>query len=81
MPRLLGASMFVLGVVFATPLFVPLGNPLTAASMVALGLAVLEEDGVLAVVGVAGTVATVVLHGVFFWLVWKGGRALIGGAR
>jgi hypothetical protein len=81
MPRALGAAMFVLGVIFAIPIFVPFGNPLTAASMVALGLALLEEDGLLAIAGLLGTAATVALHAGFLWLLWSGGRALWGGHK
>ena len=77
MPRTVGAAMAVLGAIFAIPIFVPFGNPLTAAAMLLLGLSLLEEDGLCAVLGLLMTAVTCVAHAVFFALLWKGGRALL----
>lgn len=81
MHRAIGGAMVALGIGFAIPLFVPLGNPVSAAAMVMLGLALLEEDGFLAVLGLAGTAASVALHVGFVVLLWSGGRGLFGAPK
>jgi hypothetical protein len=69
-PRLMGAALVLLGLIFAVPVFVPFGNPLTGAPLTLLGLAILEEDGLLAALGFAGTLATLGYHALFAKLVW-----------
>ncbi len=81
MHRAIGAAMVLLGLNFAIPIFVPFGNPLTAASMLTLGLALLEDDGLLAILGLIGAAATTALHVAFLWLLWTGGRAMLAGAK
>lgn len=78
MHRAIGAAMVVLGLGFAVPIFVPLGNPVSAASMILLGLALLEADGVLAVLGLAGAALSTAMHAGFVFLLWTGGRGLWG---
>jgi hypothetical protein len=70
-PRLMGAALILLGFIFAMPVFVPFGNPLTGAPLALLGLALLEEDGLLAALGYAGTLATLGYHALFAKLVWN----------
>jgi hypothetical protein len=70
-PRLIGGAIVALGAIFIVPVFVPLGNPLTAAPLALLGLALLEEDGLLCALGVAGTLADLAYHAAFARLVWS----------
>ena len=70
-PRLIGGAIIALGAILIIPVFVPLGNPLTAASLALLGLALLEEDGLLCALGVAGTLADLAYHAAFARLVWN----------
>ena len=70
-PRLIGAAVVVLSLILISPVFVPLGNPLTAAPLALLGLALLEEDGLLCALGLAGTVLTLVYHAAFARLIWS----------
>lgn len=79
--RVIGAAMVALGLGFAVPIFVPFGNPVSAASMILLGLALLEGDGVLAVLGLAGAALSAAMHVGFVVLLWTGGRGLLGGER
>jgi hypothetical protein len=78
-PRAFGAAIVALGLLFAIPVFVPLGNPLTAAALALLGIAMLEDDGLLGALGLAGTALTIAYHAAFFRLFWNGALAL--GAR
>lgn len=80
-PRLVGAAVVALGCIFFIPVFVPFGNPLTAAPLALLGLALLEEDGLLCALGLAGTIATIGYHAEFARLAWaflKHGAARLG---
>jgi hypothetical protein len=77
-PRLLGASVVVLGLIFAVPIFVPFGNPITASALLLLGLGLLEDDGVLGALGVAGTGLALAFHAAFLVLLWNGGHAFLG---
>lgn len=70
-PRLVGAAIVVLGGIMIVPVFVPLGNPLTAAPLALLGLALLEEDGLFCALGLAGTLATMAYHAAFAGLIWS----------
>lgn len=76
-PRAYGAAVVVLGLIFAVPLFVPLGNPATALPLLFIGAALVEEDGLLGSLGLVGTAGTVVYHAAFVRLVWTGGRAAL----
>lgn len=76
-PRLLGLGLVLTGAMFAVPVFVPLGNPVTAAATILLGLALLEEDGLLGLLGLLGAGASLALHAAFLALLWKGGRAVL----
>ena len=69
--RLIGGAIIVLALIMIIPVFVPFGNPLTAAPLALFGLALLEEDGLLAALGLAGTVVTVAYHTEFAVLMWK----------
>ncbi|HXT01820.1 MAG TPA: exopolysaccharide biosynthesis protein [Elusimicrobiota bacterium] len=69
-PRLIGTAIVVLGCIMIIPVFVPFGNPLTAAPLALLGLALLEGDGLLCVLGLAGTLAAVAYHAAFAQLAW-----------
>jgi hypothetical protein len=70
-PRLIGAGILTLALIMVVPVFVPFGNPMTAAPLALFGLALLEEDGLLCALGLAGTVATLVYHAAFARLVWN----------
>jgi hypothetical protein len=70
-PRLIGAAIIALSLVMIVPVFVPFGNPLTAAPLALLGLALLEEDGLLCALGLAGTVVDIAYHAAFARLVWS----------
>ena len=74
-PRAYGAAIAVLGLIFAVPVFVPLGNPITAAPLALLGIAMLEEDGLIGALGLAGTGVTVAYHAAFARLIWSGAHA------
>ncbi len=64
-PRLIGAAIVVLSLLMIVPVFVPFGNPITAAPLALLGLALLEEDGLLCALGLAGTVLALAYHAAF----------------
>lgn len=64
-PRLIGSAIVVLGCIMIVPVFVPFGNPLTAGPLALLGLALLEGDGLLCALGLAGTLGAVVYHAAF----------------
>ena len=70
-PRLIGAAIIALALIMIVPVFVPFGNPLTAAPLALLGLALLEEDGLLCALGLAGTLLTLAYHAAFARLVWS----------
>ena len=70
-PRLIGASLVALGAIMFVPVFVPFGNPLTAAPLALFGLALLEEDGLFCALGLAGTLATLAYHAAFAELAWR----------
>jgi hypothetical protein len=70
-PRLIGTAVFVLSLIMIAPVFVPFGNPITAAPLALFGLALLEEDGLLCALGLAGTAMTLVYHAAFAGLVWR----------
>ena len=70
-PRLIGAGIVALALIMIVPVFVPFGNPLTAAPLALFGLALLEEDGLLCALGLAGTIMTVAYHAAFARLVWN----------
>ena len=70
-PRLIGAAIVTLALIMIMPVFVPFGNPLTAAPLALLGLALLEEDGILCAFGLAGTAVTAAYHAAFARLVWN----------
>ena len=74
-PRLLGAALALIGLVLAVPVFVPLGNPISAAPLALIGLALIEDDGLLGTLGLAGTALTLAYHAAILRLVWTGGRA------
>ena len=69
-PRLIGAALVALGGIMFVPVFVPFGNPLTALPLALLGLSLLEEDGLLCALGLAGTLAALAYHAAFAQLVW-----------
>jgi hypothetical protein len=70
-PKLIGAAIIALASVMIVPVFVPFGNPLTAAPLALLGLALLEEDGLLCALGLAGTVVDIAYHAAFARLIWS----------
>jgi hypothetical protein len=75
-PRLFGGALVLLGVILAVPVFVPLGNPITGAPLALIGLALLEEDGLLGAAGLAGTLLTIAYHAAFARLIWSGAKIL-----
>jgi hypothetical protein len=70
-PRLIGAGVFVLSLLMILPVFVPFGNPMTAAPLVLLSLALLEEDGLFCALGWAGAVVDLAYHAAFARLIWS----------
>jgi hypothetical protein len=70
-PRLIGGAIIALGAILIVPVFVPFGNPLTAVSLALLGLTLLEEDGLLCALGIAGTLLNLAYHAAFARLVWN----------
>ena len=70
-PRLIGAAIAALSLIMIAPVFVPFGNPLTAAPLALLGLALLEEDGLLCALGLAGTALDFAYHAAFARLIWS----------
>jgi hypothetical protein len=70
-PRLIGSAIVVLGCIMIIPVFVPFGNPLTAVPLALLGLALLEGDGLLCALGLAGTLGTMAYHAAFAELAWR----------
>lgn len=60
-----GFLIFILALILALPLPIPLSNMLTAFPMLSLGLGLLEEDGVLILIGYA---LSLVCFGAFFCL-------------
>lgn len=76
-PRALGVAVILLGLMFAVPVFVPLGSPLCAASLALIGIGMAEGDGLLASAGLAGAGAALAYHAAFARLAWDGARALI----
>ena len=70
-PRLVGMAIVVLGCIMIIPVFVPFGNPLTAAPLALLGLALLEEDGLFCALGLAGTLVAIGYHAAFAELAWR----------
>jgi hypothetical protein len=74
--RACGAAIILLGIIFSVPIFVPLGNPATAAPLACFGLALLEEDAVFAGLGFFGTAATFAYHAAFLHWVWIGAKTL-----
>lgn len=75
-PRALGGAIAMTGLLLSVPLFVPFGNPVSAAPMALLGLALLEEDGLFGALGLAGTVVTFVYHAAFARAAWIAAKAL-----
>lgn len=71
-PRLIGAAVAVTGCVFALPLYFPFGNLISAAGLVLMGLGLIEEDGLLAVLGLCLAAVSLAYHVVFLALVWEG---------
>lgn len=69
-PRLIGTAIVVLGCIMIVPVFVPFGNPLTAAPLALLGLALLEEDGLFCALGLTGTLVTMAYHAAFAEIIW-----------
>ncbi|MDE2141405.1 MAG: exopolysaccharide biosynthesis protein [Elusimicrobia bacterium] len=76
-PRVYGTSIVFLGLLFAIPVFVPFGNPIAAAPLAALGLAMLEDDGLLGALGVGGTAFAWAYHGAYARLIWAAIRAFM----
>jgi hypothetical protein len=70
-PKIVGTAIVALALVMIVPVFVPFGNPLTAAPLALLGLALLEEDGLLCALGLAGTGVDLAYHAAFAGLVWS----------
>ncbi len=69
-PRLLGAAVAVLGLIMIVPVFVPFGNPITAVPLALVAVALIEDDGVIGALGLAGTVLAVAFHAAFARLIW-----------
>lgn len=61
-PRLIGAAVTVTGFFFALPLYFPFGNLLSAAGLVLMGLGLLEEDGLLTLLGLMLAAASFAYH-------------------
>lgn len=75
-PRVYGGVIAALGIALAVPVFVPLGSPSIALAIALLGLALLEEDGLIGLLGLLAAVASLALHVAFAALVWSGGKKL-----
>ena len=73
-PRLVGTAVLALASIMIVPVFVPLGNPLTALPLALLGLALIEEDGLLCALGLACAVLALAYHAAFARLIWSAGR-------
>ncbi|MFI5347411.1 MAG: exopolysaccharide biosynthesis protein [Elusimicrobiota bacterium] len=73
-PRTYGTALVLLGFILAVPIFVPFGNPITAAPLALIGLALLEDDGLLGLLGLTGTAVTLAYHGAYLRLLWIGAR-------
>ena len=71
-PRLIGVAVTVTGFFFALPLYFPFGNLISAAGLVLMGLGLLEEDGLLAALGLLLAAASLVYHVVGLALAWAG---------
>ncbi|MFI5363516.1 MAG: exopolysaccharide biosynthesis protein [Elusimicrobiota bacterium] len=70
-PRLIGGGVLALSLFMIVPVFVPLGNPVTAVPLALLGLALLEGDGLLCALGLAGAALAFAYHAAFAGLVWS----------
>ena len=73
---LLGPAVVLLGLLLATPFYVPFGNPFTGLPLALIGLALMEEDGLMAGLGLLGTVITYAYHAAFAKLAWAAAKAL-----
>jgi len=76
--RLIGTAIAIAGAVFTLPLYFPFGNLFSAAGLVLLGLALLEEDGLLAFLGLGVTSASMLYHVAIARLAWEATRSLLG---
>ncbi|OGS37278.1 MAG: hypothetical protein A2506_06140 [Elusimicrobia bacterium RIFOXYD12_FULL_66_9] len=74
--RVLGVAIAVTGFVFALPLYLPFGNMLSAMGLVLMGLGLLEEDGLLASLGLMLAAASLAYHIAGVALAWEGLAAL-----
>lgn len=63
-----GLFVFLLGVTLALPLPIPLTNILVATPIVALGLGLLEDDGLFVMIGYFLTIVAVGFFGSILWL-------------
>lgn len=75
-PRALGVGMAAIGLLLALPVFVPFGNPVSAAPLALLGLALLEQDGLLGALGLAGAAFTWAYHAALAKLAWAGMKTM-----
>jgi hypothetical protein len=75
--RAYGVAIIILGLILATPVFVPFGNPITGAPLALIGIALLEEDGLFGLLGILGTGLTIAYHAAFARLIWNGLKALL----
>lgn len=71
-PRLIGTAVAVTGFFFALPLYFPFGNLISAAGLVLMGLGLLEEDGLLAGLGLMLATASLAYHVAGLALAWEG---------
>jgi hypothetical protein len=69
-PRAAGVAIAACGFLLAVPIFVPFGNPANGAALVLLGLGLLEDDGVLAALGLAAAAGALLFHAEFLRLAW-----------
>ncbi len=74
---LLATAIVVLGIGFAIPFYVPLGNPVSAIATILLSLGLLEEDGLLVFSGLATACLSAYMHVAFLAFLWHSGRALL----
>lgn len=74
--RAVGAAWIVCGLALALPFPIPLSNMICASPAALLALALLEEDGVVALLGWCGVLLTVFFHAGLALLGAEGTRAL-----
>lgn len=74
----IGGGVLLCAVLLTLPVPVPFSNTTCAVSIVLFGLALLEEDGLMALLGFIGCVGAIAYHAGIFWLGLEGMQRLLG---